>query len=706
MLLSTRIAVFVSLVFILAFGILAVIGVQRESLAARPYTRIAIAGQEALWREILHTETRRLASLRDRIAADGAVVEAFRKADLPALRRLAHTWTQPWLTSGELSDFQILDRNGHIVVSSSALAEPPRLLDISTIAAIVDGQEPAGIRQVSSDAFRIVAAKRFESWDGEPTVLAVGSKASGPLKSFGEAMDAEGYLVSTRGRLVEGTESQLWQDLDLTFPQRTGSVQQAERGDRLYAVTAIPLADISAGSAGLLVAAQDATESLLALDRLTLLTVIIMAAVAVLTVGGLYFYLRHSFNPLRRAVTILTALARGDTSATLVRRSDDEIGQIASAITELRHNLVAFNEARRQRELQRRRQERFVRRQMESLAGTLEPGARDEVLSDLGRIVAATRGGTEPTGEIDPVARLIREDDQLGPIAAVLQQMSGRVVEQHRRLSELVARLREALVRETQLATLQQELSIARDLQRSVLPADFPPRPTFAVKGLMQSANEVGGDFYDFFERRDGKLVFVIADVSGKGVPAAFFMAISRTLLKAIALFENDPAVCVRQLNDLLVVDNDQMMFVTLVFGVFDPKTGHVDFVNAGHAAPIRMRPDGSVETIVESTDVAVAVVGSVEFTSHSIDLAPGEAILLYTDGVTEAFDPGGDQFGEERLLASLESFGGAPGPDAVAEGVLAAVKSFENGGHQSDDITLLVVRYSGAARDALAAAS
>ncbi|MEQ1956153.1 SpoIIE family protein phosphatase [Mesorhizobium yinganensis] len=696
MLLSTRIAVFVSLAFILAFGTLAVIGAQRETLAAQPYTRIAIAGQEALWREILQTETRRLSMLRERIATDAGVIDAFRRGDLPSLRRMALTWTQPWLTSGELSDLQILDHQGHILVSSSALAEPARLLDISTIGAILDGQEPAGIRQVSSDAFRIVAAKRFENWDGSPTVLAIGSKASGPLKSFAEAMNAESYLVSTRGRLVEGTESQLWQNLALSFPQRIGSVQQDEVNDRLYAVTAIPLADISAGSAGLLVAAQDATETLLALDRLTTLTMIIMAAVAILTVGGLYFYLRYSFNPLRRAVTILAALARGDTSATLVRRSDDEIGQIASAITDLRHNLVALNEARRQRELQRRRQERFVRRQMESLAETLEPGAREEVLGDLGRIVAATKGGAEPSEAVDPIARLIREDDQLGPIAAVLQQMSGRVVDQHRRLSELVARLREALVRETQLATLQQELAIARDLQRSVLPADFPERPSFAVKGLMQSANEVGGDFYDFFERGDGKLVFVIADVSGKGVPAAFFMAISRTLLKAIALFENDPAVCVRQLNDLLVVDNDQMMFVTLVFGVFDPRTGHVDYVNAGHSAPIRVSPNGGVSVVPDHSDVAVAVMDEVEFTSHSIDLAPGEMIVLYTDGVSEAFNAEGDQFGDARLLLALEDFRDASGPDAVAQGILSTVKTFENGVHQSDDITLLVVRFSG----------
>jgi sigma-B regulation protein RsbU (phosphoserine phosphatase) len=691
MLLSTRIALFVSLAFVLSFGSLALIGAQREQLAARPYTRIAIAGQEALWREMLAAETRRLFALTQRMREDAAVTEAARAGDLPALRRAALIWMQPWLTSGELSDAQILDRQGQIIFASAIQAEPARLLDISTIGAILDGDPLAGIRQVSSDGFRVVAAAPYGDWNGEPAVIALGADALRPLRGFAAAMNSESYLVSTRGRLVEGTAPQLWQRLDLTFPQRIGSVQQSAVDDRLYAVTALPLADISAGSAGLLVSAQDATESLLALDRLTALTLAIMAGVALATVGGLYLYLRHSFAPLRRAVEVLAALARGDTSATLTRRSDDEIGRIASAVTDLRRNLVALNDARRQRELQRRRQERFVRRQMESLAETLEPGARDEVLSDLGRIVAATRG-ERSSEEGDALSKLIREDDQLGPIAAVLQQMSGRVVDQHRRLSELVARLREALVRETQLATLQQELAIARELQHSVLPADLPDRPTFSVNGVMESANEVGGDFYDFFERRDGRLVFVIADVSGKGVPAAFFMAIARTLLKAIALFEDDPAVCVRQLNDLLVVDNDQMMFVTLVFGVFDPHSGSVDFVNAGHAPPIRIRADGTVEPLGVDSDIDMAVaVSEWNFTSQSIELEPGEMLLLYTDGVTEAFDAAGEQFGETRLLDSLRSMK-ALGSRQVAQDMLSVVKNFEDGVHQSDDITLLVL--------------
>lgn len=693
MLLSTRIAIIVSLAFALAFGSLVVIGLQRETLAARPYTRIALGGQEALWREILDQEIVRLGDIRQAVQAAPAFAEAMQGADLPTLRRVGTLLTQGWLTSGDISDLQLIDAQGQVVYASSAMAEPPPLLDVSTVAAVLSGATPAGLRQLSGDQFRTVIASQFVDWNGALTVLAIGSDARRPLLTFARAMNAEAYLVGTRGRLVEGTDFALWRDLGIALPQRIGTVQQAALADRLYAVTAIPVADLSAGSAGLLVALQDATDSLSALERTTKLTLFVMAAVALLTVGGLYFYLRYSLAPLVRAVGILRAFSRGDTSVSLAARGDDEIGQIGAAISKLRTSLSAVDEARRQRELQRRRQERFVRKQMEALAETLEPGARDEVLSDLGRIVAATKGGSEQQEPGDALTRLIRDDDQLGPIAAVLQQMSARVVEQHRRLSELVARLREALVRETQLASLQQELAIARDLQHSVLPADMADRPTYTIKGVMESAQEVGGDFYDFFERADGKLAFVIADVSGKGVPAAFFMAIARTLLKAIALFENDPAACVRQLNDLLVVDNERMMFVTLVFGIFDPETGRVDFVNAGHLPPLRVAASAA-EFIEAPGDIAVAVAEDMEYSTQSIELAPGEALVLYTDGVTEAFNAAEEQFGEARLLTSLEGIGRKDSA-ALADGILATVKAFEVGVDQSDDITLLVVQRS-----------
>ncbi|MGF7158914.1 sigma-B regulation protein RsbU (phosphoserine phosphatase) [Rhodoligotrophos appendicifer] len=697
MLLRTRVTLLVTVVFAIAFGGLVLAGLQRERLAEVPYTRIGTTGQAALWREILDDHIQPLIELADQIIADPDLQRAVAARNVSEMRSLATAWTIPRFASSELTDLQILDGNGQIVFASSTAAEPPRLLDVSTIRAVQAGAMPQGIRQIASDRFRVIAARRYPVAE-QSLVLALAGSANAALKRFAAAMNADVFLLSTRGRLVEGTADGLWGELHLDLPQRVATVTQAELDGKLFAVTAIPLDDLSAGTAGLLVTVQDATESLTALRRLTMLTVGAAIIMLVVLLAGLYFYLRLSFRPLDRAVSVLGALSRGDTSANLTKESDDEIGDIATAIQGLRQNLIALNDTRRQRELQRRRQERFVRRQMENLASTLEPGAREEVLTDLRRIVAATSGALPKTegasDQSQSMARLIREDDQLGPLAAVLQQMSGRVVDQHRRLSELVTRLREALVRETQLASLQQELAIARDLQRSVLPIDFPDRERFSVFGLMESAREVGGDFYDFFDQNDGRFAFLIADVSGKGVPAAFFMAIARTLLKAIALFENDPAVCVRQLNELLTAGNDQMMFVTLFFCVLDPATGAVEYVNAGHNPPYRVGAKGVV-ALDPSDDIAVAIVSDTDFTTRRLVLEPGESLVLYTDGVTEAFNDAGDQFGELRLEETLRShLEDEPAP--LARATAEAVKTFESGHDQSDDVTLLVVKYRG----------
>lgn len=708
MLLRTRVTVLVTLAFTLAFAGLVIAGIQREHLAEIPYTEIGTTGQAALWHELLDDDVARLDKLVGEVLSSAPLKQAAADRNAAELRNLATAWAFSRFNKGELTDFQVLDQSGQIVFSTSIFAEAPRLLDISTIRAVQAGAKLAGIRQVSSDRFRVIVARKLDDHPNSP-VLALGASVDTPLARFARAMDSQAFLLSTRGRLVEGTDDSLWTALNLDLPQRTATIQQAALNDRLYAVTSIPLADLSSGSAGLLVTARDATASLAAIQRLTWVTGFAALGILLMLLGGLYFYLRASFRPLDRAVGVLGDLSRGDTSANLVKERDDEIGEIATAIQGLRGNIADLNDTRRQRELQRRRQERFVRRQMENLASTLETGAREEVLSDLRRIVAATTGqgaapvasepGTDPerTADNEPtsLARLIREDDQLGPLAAVLQQMSGRVVEQHRRLSELVTRLREALVRETQLASLQQELAIARDLQRSVLPVDFPDRPAFHLFGLMQSAREVGGDFYDFFDLDNGRFAFLIADVSGKGVPAAFFMAIARTLLKTIALFETNPAVCVRQLNELLAAGNDQMMFVTLFFCVLDPETGDVEYVNAGHNPPFQIRRSGEVSMLDPSDDIAVAVLSGAEFTTRRLRLEPGEALVLYTDGVTEAFNSDDEPFGEARLEDTLAA-APASDPEAIANAVVAAVEGFERGHQQSDDLTLLVVHYRG----------
>jgi len=213
----------------------------------------------------------------------------------------------------------------------------------------------------------------------------------------------------------------------------------------------------------------------------------------------------------------------------------------------------------------------------------------------------------------------------------------------------------------------------------------------------MIPAREVGGDFYDVIPLGDDRIGVAVADVSGKGVPAAFFMLIARTLLRATASFEPSPAACLTRLNDLLAADNEQMLFVTLFFGVLDRRTGTFTYANGGHNPPYLIR-DGRPEELPPTGDMALAVMEELVFSERHCRLAPGDAVFLFTDGVTEAFDPAGEAFGEPRLTGLLGR-GGGDEATALIDRVIDGVLRFTGDAQQADDITCLAVRLRGAGR-------
>lgn len=261
---------------------------------------------------------------------------------------------------------------------------------------------------------------------------------------------------------------------------------------------------------------------------------------------------------------------------------------------------------------------------------------------------------------------------------------------------ELVA-LRQAMTVEQQLTVLHRELEIASQIQLSMLPSAFPAFPeqdAFDLYATMIPAQEVGGDLYDCFLIGDDRLGFVIGDVAGKGVGAALFMAITRTILRATALRGLDPAACVREVNQMLYPESMPHMFVTLVYGVLDRTTGAVALCNAGHNKPYLVRADGTVEVVEGARGVGVCLVGDFDYAPINLDLGRGDSLVLYTDGVTEAVDPDRLQFEDERLMSCLERVGGEA-PSEVIRDVLRAVEDFSAGAPPADDITLLVLRYT-----------
>src|SRR6059036_3350925 len=216
--------------------------------------------------------------------------------------------------------------------------------------------------------------------------------------------------------------------------------------------------------------------------------------------------------------------------------------------------------------------------------------------------------------------------------------------------------IKESLRAREQLTAIQQELSVAARIQQSILPREFPPFPSrtdFAIHARMVPAREVGGDFYDFFLLDKDRLGFVIGDVSGKGVPAAIFMAVCRTLLRATAMQAASAGDCLQYVNGVLAAESDAAMFVTLFYGTLNLRTGEVEFAVGGHNPPY-VFSESRVAPLQFQGGMIVGVLNVARYESQSIRLRPGEGLFLYTDGLTEAANNAEDLFGEERLEAAL----------------------------------------------------
>lgn len=246
---------------------------------------------------------------------------------------------------------------------------------------------------------------------------------------------------------------------------------------------------------------------------------------------------------------------------------------------------------------------------------------------------------------------------------------------------------------------IEHELTVARTIQMSMVPKVFPVPPDvqeIEVFASLESAKEVGGDLYDFFYIDDHHFCFVIGDVSGKGVPASLFMAVTKTLIQAKAGVGISAAEILYHTNNELCRGNDESMFVTLFCGILDIRTGAVEFCNAGHNKPYCQRADGSYQALNPQKGIALGIMEDFPFSNETMLLAPGEGIVIYTDGVTEAMDISNHMFSDERLENCLAKVGKASSKEITAA-IVSEVKTFVNGAPQSDDITILALRYFGA---------
>jgi serine phosphatase RsbU (regulator of sigma subunit) len=239
---------------------------------------------------------------------------------------------------------------------------------------------------------------------------------------------------------------------------------------------------------------------------------------------------------------------------------------------------------------------------------------------------------------------------------------------------------------------LERELQLAHDIQQTFMPSQLPELHGWELAFTWHAARQVAGDFYDFFELPDRRLGLVIADVADKGMPAALFMALTRTLMRAAALEEASPAAALARVNDLLVPDAQHGMFVTAVYAVLSLETGQLAYANAGHNLPLLLRSQTGELERLDKGGMALGVLEGLRLDERIVFMEPGDCLIFYTDGITEAFSPEEDMYGEDRLQATVRSASGSSA-QAMLEAIADSVVAFAGDAAPSDDRTLMVLR-------------
>lgn len=245
---------------------------------------------------------------------------------------------------------------------------------------------------------------------------------------------------------------------------------------------------------------------------------------------------------------------------------------------------------------------------------------------------------------------------------------------------------------------IESELSIAREIQLGMVPKTFPAFPEhkeFDLYATLKPAREIGGDLYDFFLIDDENLCFTLGDVSDKGIPSALFMVVTRTLIRTLSEKNFSPCDMMYNINNILSVDNPRSMFITLIIGVFNIKTGKITYANGGHNPPIVIPPNGDVFYKKGSNEPLVGAMPDMPYSNHSFILSPQESFFLYTDGVNEAMDPNDEQYSNEKLLSQIERNKDKSANELI-EIVLGTIKDHSQTAPQSDDIAMLMIKYNG----------
>ena len=540
---------------------------------------------------------------------------------------------------------------------------------------LTPGQHARGVeRSAESGSLRLVAVRR----NAGQSMLAAAAPLDGLLERLADALAGDVLVADLDGQPLTMPEAATWRVIDAAGARRAAVPVHLDDGERsrLMVPTVLP------GAAGMPVARLIVLQDVSAEARRTALVSLLaaMVLVGIVTFASLTLYrtLRGALDPLTGLSGTLRAIAGGDilASATIPARRD-EVGEIAHALNALRSSGISLERLEARDRLFRRRHLALIRSELSRLSEVLEETEQAASATLLERVEAGSE--TAAAG-----------------LAEAFESMASGVLRRHHRLTTLLEErtrdlevVRAALEQRVLFDRMVEELEVARRLQLASLPSEFPQHPAFAMHATLRPAKEVGGDFYDVVALDADRVVLMVGDASGKGVSAAIFIAMARSLLRAAITRGASPAEALAQANATLCADNPEMMFATVFVGIFDARDGLLRFASAGHNPPRLLSAEGGEKPLHAPDGIALGVVEEFDFEDHELRLQPGERLLLFSDGVTEAIGPGSVLFGDDRLAEAFRS-GHGEAPDGVVAQVLAAVDGFAGDEPQADDITIL----------------
>lgn len=698
MLLRTRISLLGVLVVVIVALCIVFAGFQREELIRNQFSDEVINNQLNLWANIIDEQIEIMEDKLSLVQNNEQLVTAMENQDAEAIRLIGEQIVDNLKSENTADRLDVLypdvtlAYSSHSAVFRSPIIEPnvakgamQRMLDLSGVGN--DRQRNTAV---------IVATPLVSSTTENVVGLAIFAKdIVHALVEMGSVNASTVIIANRRGRLLEASNPSEWEQFSTLIDLREiNTLQTISVDDRFYSVSVLPQAATLGSLVGRLVSVSDVTEHINEQQQVSQLTIWLICAFVLLSLISLHVYLSRSFRPLNEGVQVLNALARGDTHAHIEHTThNDEVGQIARAVNVYRSNLINFNRFKRSRERQRARQERFIHREMTRLADSLDGEERRALLSELkhlGRVVKSEIESGKDSYDSraagsDSESSSIQDSDSLAMVAVAFQSMSRRVQDQYHRL-------REALATKETLIALRKELDIAKGVQLSLLPKRFSSNDSFDIFGGMWPAKEVGGDFLDYFRLDDNRVAVAIADVSGKGVPAALFTVMTRTLLRNTVSHVESPGKVLESVNQFLEQNNNENLFVTLFCAILDERTGKLVYANGGHNPPI-VRDSKGTRTLKTTDGIVLGMFGDMEFENGYFDLEPDSTLVMFTDGIPEAFDINDEAFGDDRLLDTVARL---PKQNAAGDVqfIFDQVNEFVADAPQFDDIACIVLHF------------